>query len=140
MEYDENNRDASDPRGCCQLRGGEQVDGGPRAGAEAQVGGFPGRGDQVTGATTFRIVKELDAGPTFGVVTETVRPTDTAGDLLGRRQVGDLPVHRVDEEGVQRALQPVQDPDRPRRCRDRQAGRSTTASRCLPPCRRALER
>ena len=41
-------------------------------------------GDEITGATTFRIVKELDAGPTFGVVTETVRPTDTAGDLLTR--------------------------------------------------------
>lgn len=41
-------------------------------------------GDEVTGATTFRIVKELDAGPTFGVVTERVRPTDTSGDLLGR--------------------------------------------------------
>ena len=41
-------------------------------------------GDEVTGATTFRIVKELDAGPVFGVVTESVRPTDTAGDLLER--------------------------------------------------------
>jgi methionyl-tRNA formyltransferase len=41
-------------------------------------------GDEITGATTFRIVKELDAGPTFGVVTETVRPTDSAGDLLTR--------------------------------------------------------
>ena len=41
-------------------------------------------GDEITGATTFRIVKALDAGPTFGVVTETVRPTDTAGDLLAR--------------------------------------------------------
>ena len=41
-------------------------------------------GDQYTGATTFRIVPELDAGPTYGVVTERVRPTDTAGDLLGR--------------------------------------------------------
>ena len=41
-------------------------------------------GDEITGATTFRIVKELDAGPTFGVVTETVRPTDTSGDLLSR--------------------------------------------------------
>ncbi len=41
-------------------------------------------GDEITGATTFRIVKELDAGPTFGVVTERVRPTDTAGDLLTR--------------------------------------------------------
>ena len=41
-------------------------------------------GDEITGATTFRIVKELDAGPTFGLVTERVRPTDTAGDLLTR--------------------------------------------------------
>jgi methionyl-tRNA formyltransferase len=41
-------------------------------------------GDEVTGATTFRIVRELDAGPTFGVMTEAVRPTDTAGDLLER--------------------------------------------------------
>jgi methionyl-tRNA formyltransferase len=41
-------------------------------------------GDQITGATTFRIVKELDAGPVFGVLTETIRPTDTSGDLLDR--------------------------------------------------------
>ena len=45
-------------------------------------------GDEVTGATTFRIVKEMDAGPTYGVMTETVRPTDTAGDLLGRLATG----------------------------------------------------
>src|SRR6185295_8866320 len=38
-------------------------------------------GDDVTGASTFRIVKELDAGPVFGVVTEPIRPDDTAGDL-----------------------------------------------------------
>jgi methionyl-tRNA formyltransferase len=41
-------------------------------------------GDEITGASTFRIVKELDAGPVFGVLTERVRPTDTAGDLLDR--------------------------------------------------------
>jgi methionyl-tRNA formyltransferase len=41
-------------------------------------------GDDVTGATTFRIVKELDAGPVFGVLTEPVGPRDTAGDLLAR--------------------------------------------------------
>src|SRR6516225_4569727 len=41
-------------------------------------------GDDVTGATTFRLVAELDAGPVYGVLTEPVRPTDTAGDLLGR--------------------------------------------------------
>jgi methionyl-tRNA formyltransferase len=45
-------------------------------------------GDEVTGATTFLIVKELDAGPTFGVMTETIRPTDTAGDLLARLAEG----------------------------------------------------
>jgi methionyl-tRNA formyltransferase len=41
-------------------------------------------GDTVTGATTFRIEPSLDSGPVYGVVTETIRPTDTAGDLLGR--------------------------------------------------------
>jgi methionyl-tRNA formyltransferase len=45
-------------------------------------------GDEVTGATTFRIVEELDAGPTFGVMTETIRPYDTAGDLLDRLAEG----------------------------------------------------
>ncbi|WP_395691645.1 methionyl-tRNA formyltransferase [Nocardioides sp.] len=45
-------------------------------------------GDEVTGATTFRIVKELDAGPTFGVMTERIRPDDTAGDLLARLAEG----------------------------------------------------
>jgi methionyl-tRNA formyltransferase len=44
-------------------------------------------GDDITGATTFRLVKELDAGPVFGVVTEPIRPGDTAGDLLGRLAV-----------------------------------------------------
>ena len=41
-------------------------------------------GDEVTGATTFRLVEELDAGPTYGVVTDTIKPTDTAGTLLDR--------------------------------------------------------
>jgi methionyl-tRNA formyltransferase len=44
-------------------------------------------GDEVTGATTFLIEPSLDSGPVFGVVTETVRPTDTAGDLLGRLSI-----------------------------------------------------
>ncbi len=41
-------------------------------------------GDDVTGASTFRIEQGLDTGPVFGVVTEAVRPDDTAGDLLDR--------------------------------------------------------
>ncbi len=44
-------------------------------------------GDSVTGATTFQIERSLDSGPVYGVVTETIRPTDTAGDLLGRLSV-----------------------------------------------------
>ena len=45
-------------------------------------------GDDITGATTFRIVRELDAGPVFGVLTEPVRPRDTAGELLARLSTG----------------------------------------------------
>jgi len=41
-------------------------------------------GDDVTGASTFLLEEGLDTGPVYGVVTESVRPTDTSGDLLGR--------------------------------------------------------
>jgi methionyl-tRNA formyltransferase len=41
-------------------------------------------GDDITGASTFLIVRELDAGPVYGVVTEPVRADDTTGTLLGR--------------------------------------------------------
>jgi methionyl-tRNA formyltransferase len=41
-------------------------------------------GDEITGASTFRLEEGLDTGPVYGVVTEDVRPTDTAGELLGR--------------------------------------------------------
>jgi methionyl-tRNA formyltransferase len=41
-------------------------------------------GDDMTGATTFQLVRELDAGPTYGVLTEVIRPSDTSGSLLER--------------------------------------------------------
>lgn len=41
-------------------------------------------GDDITGASTFRIEKGLDTGPILGTVTENMRPTDTADDLLTR--------------------------------------------------------
>jgi len=41
-------------------------------------------GDDITGASTFQIDAGLDTGPIFGVVTEPIRPGDTAGDLLAR--------------------------------------------------------
>lgn len=44
-------------------------------------------GDDVTGATTFRLDAGMDTGPVYGTVTETVRPRDTSGDLLARLAV-----------------------------------------------------
>ncbi|MFN3600642.1 MAG: methionyl-tRNA formyltransferase [Dietzia sp.] len=41
-------------------------------------------GDEVTGATTFHLDEGMDTGPVLGTMTETIRPRDTAGDLLGR--------------------------------------------------------
>jgi methionyl-tRNA formyltransferase len=41
-------------------------------------------GDEVTGAATFRLEEGLDTGPVYGVVTETIDATDTAGTLLDR--------------------------------------------------------
>jgi methionyl-tRNA formyltransferase len=41
-------------------------------------------GDEVTGATVFSLVEELDAGPVLGVITERIRENDTSGTLLER--------------------------------------------------------
>jgi methionyl-tRNA formyltransferase len=41
-------------------------------------------GDEVTGATTFLVEPGLDTGPTFGVMTETIKPDETSGELLWR--------------------------------------------------------
>ncbi|HEX4703964.1 MAG TPA: methionyl-tRNA formyltransferase [Pseudonocardiaceae bacterium] len=66
-------------------------------------------GDEITGATTFQIVKELDAGPVFGVLTEKVRDRDTAGELLDRLAVAgaELLASTVDgiEDGTLRAVE-----------------------------------
>ncbi len=41
-------------------------------------------GDDITGASTFRLDAGLDTGPVYGVITEPISPQDTAGSLLGR--------------------------------------------------------
>jgi methionyl-tRNA formyltransferase len=70
-------------------------------------------GDEVTGASTFRLEAGLDTGPVFGVVTETIRPTDTAGDLLGRLAVAGAGLLVATLDGIEAgALVPVpQAPD-----------------------------
>jgi methionyl-tRNA formyltransferase len=70
-------------------------------------------GDQVTGATTFLLEAGLDTGPVYGVMTERVRPADTAGDLLARLAEGgaELLVRTLDgiEEGsIEAVPQPSQ--------------------------------
>ncbi|MDQ2626415.1 MAG: methionyl-tRNA formyltransferase [Actinomycetota bacterium] len=57
-------------------------------------------GDEVTGATTFRIEPDLDSGPVYGVATETIRAGDTAGDLLGRLAVSGAELLAATLDGI----------------------------------------
>lgn len=57
-------------------------------------------GDSVTGATTFRIEPALDSGPVYGVLTETIRPGDTAGDLLDRLAVAGAELLEATLDGI----------------------------------------
>jgi methionyl-tRNA formyltransferase len=68
-------------------------------------------GDTVTGATTFQIELALDSGPVYGVVTETVRPTDTAGDLLERLSISGAALLERTLDGIaDGSLTPVPQP------------------------------
>ena len=68
-------------------------------------------GDTVTGATTFQIEPALDSGPVYGVVTETVRPTDTAGELLERLSISGATLLATTIDGItDGSLTPVPQP------------------------------
>jgi methionyl-tRNA formyltransferase len=68
-------------------------------------------GDAVTGATTFQIESGLDSGPIYGVVTEAVQPTDTAGDLLGRLAISGAMLLSTTLDGIaDGALTPAPQP------------------------------
>lgn len=57
-------------------------------------------GDGITGASTFQIEPSLDSGPIYGVVTETIRPTDTAGELLERLAVSGAALLSTTLDGI----------------------------------------
>ncbi|HEV7583363.1 MAG TPA: methionyl-tRNA formyltransferase [Mycobacterium sp.] len=57
-------------------------------------------GDTITGATTFQIEPSLDSGPVYGVVTETIQPTDTSGDLLERLAVSGAALLSATLDGI----------------------------------------
>jgi methionyl-tRNA formyltransferase len=71
-------------------------------------------GDEVTGASVFRIDDGLDTGPVYGTLVEPIRTRDTAGDLLHRLAGAgaSLLVSVLDaiEDGT---AQPVPQPDGP---------------------------
>jgi methionyl-tRNA formyltransferase len=70
-----------------------------------------GAGDTVTGATTFQIDAGLDSGPVYGVVTESIRPIDTAGDLLDRLAISGAALLSTTLDGIaDGALMPVPQP------------------------------
>jgi methionyl-tRNA formyltransferase len=41
-------------------------------------------GDELTGASVFELEEGLDTGPVYGTLTEPIKPSDTAGELLDR--------------------------------------------------------
>lgn len=68
-------------------------------------------GDAVTGATTFQIERDLDSGPIYGVVTETIRPDDTAGELLQRLSLSGAALLESTMDGIaDSSLSPVPQP------------------------------
>jgi methionyl-tRNA formyltransferase len=69
-------------------------------------------GDDLTGATTFRLEAGLDTGPVYGVMTEEIGPRDTAGDLLDRLARDGAKLLSVTLDGIEDgALEPVPQPD-----------------------------
>ncbi|SDJ25160.1 methionyl-tRNA formyltransferase [Frankineae bacterium MT45] len=68
-------------------------------------------GDEITGASTFQIEAGLDTGPVFGVVTEGIRPDDTAADLLDRLAVSGADLLVATMDGIaDSSLRPVPQP------------------------------
>lgn len=57
-------------------------------------------GDTITGASTFQIEPSLDSGPVYGVVTESIRPTDTAGELLERLAISGAALLSTTLDGI----------------------------------------
>ena len=68
-------------------------------------------GDEVTGASTFRIEQGLDTGPVYGVVTEPIGRFDTSGDLLARLAVSGARLLVATVDGIESgALSPQPQP------------------------------
>lgn len=68
-------------------------------------------GDEITGASTFRIETGLDTGPVFGTMTERIRPDDTSGTLLDRLADAGAPLLVATMDGIATGdLEPQEQP------------------------------
>ena len=68
-------------------------------------------GDDITGATTFRLDEGLDTGPVLGTMTEELSATDTAGDVLTRLAQAGAGLLVATLDGLERGdLTPVTQP------------------------------
>ena len=68
-------------------------------------------GDPETGATTFRLVLEMDAGPVYGVITEPIGAADTSGDLLTRLSYSGSTLLVETLDAVEVGAEPTEQPD-----------------------------
>jgi methionyl-tRNA formyltransferase len=69
-------------------------------------------GDDITGATTFQLEAGLDTGPVYGAMTTSVRPRETAGELLGRLAVDGAVLLTATLDAIEDgAVAPVPQPD-----------------------------
>lgn len=70
-------------------------------------------GDDITGATTFRLEAGMDTGPVFGTVVQPIRRVDTSGDLLADLAIvgAELLVRTLDAIELGQALPAAQPND-----------------------------
>ncbi|MGI5952505.1 MAG: methionyl-tRNA formyltransferase [Brooklawnia sp.] len=67
-------------------------------------------GDELTGATTFRIVRELDAGPIYRTLSTPIGDQETSGDLLDRLAVDGAQLLLDSLHDVQAGVAPTEQP------------------------------
>lgn len=68
-------------------------------------------GDPKTGATTFRIVKELDAGPVYRSMTMLISSTATSGQLLDELAIAGGPLLVQTFDDIARGVEPTPQPE-----------------------------
>ena len=93
-------------------------------------------GDEITGACVFQLEAGLDTGPVYGTLTEEIRPTDTAGDLLDRLAASGAGLLVAVLDAIAGGHRAGRCRSRPRGCSSRRRSPSTTRG-CAGTSRRS---